>query len=179
MNTFPTSGPDSRPNSPRPHPWGEDTLRLIAGLSAPEGMTDRVKAGLRTAPQTGRSPFWHSFLWPSVGWTYAGFARGAAAAAIVCVVAGGGWRICSRVQLGPSANVIVLPSPSAPQGSGFTSSKATRVPQTLDGPVLQHPVPPVPEVNVVDKMAAQPKSAPGATLVKKKRHSRPAVLPAH
>jgi hypothetical protein len=77
---------------------------------------------------------------PAGGWMHGNFARSAAAAAIVCVVAGGGWRIYSRVEPAPANNVIVMPSHIVPEPRGFSSAGAARVPQTLDGPVLTHPV---------------------------------------
>jgi len=72
----------------------EVTLRLIARLPAPEGLEDRVMAGLKTAPRAARVLHWPAVLQPATSWM-----RGAAAAAIVFVVAGGGWestRTCSR-----------------------------------------------------------------------------------
>ena len=69
--------------------------------------------------------------------------RGAAAAAIVCVVAGGGWRIYSHVQTpaAPTANVITMPA-RVGGTSGFSSANAIRTPDTLAGPVLTHAVTP-------------------------------------
>jgi hypothetical protein len=61
--------------------------------------------------------------------------RGAAAAAIVFVVAGGGWGIYSRVQPTPSARVIVMPVRTGVAG-GFSNAGAMRTPQTLKGPVV-------------------------------------------
>ncbi|MGB7546973.1 MAG: hypothetical protein WBM14_04420, partial [Terracidiphilus sp.] len=65
-------------------------------------------------------------------------ARGAAAAAIVFVVAGGGWGVYSRVQPAQATKVIAMPRVAAP--SGFSSAGAMRTPQTLNGPVLAHPL---------------------------------------
>ena len=165
MNSLPANGPVS--TADRRGSTGEDTLRLIAGLPAPAGIEDRVKAGLRAAPKTGRILAWRGPLRPAGGWMYSSFVRGAAAAAIVGVVAGGGWRIYSHVQPPPDAKVIVMPS----TGSGFSNANAVRVPQSLDRPVLKHPVSPVPEVNVVEKSPAQPKAVPAT----KKR--KPLPLP--
>ncbi len=73
------------------------TLRLIANLPAPEGLAERVQAGLRaemlSAPRRARVLQWPSALRPGHG-----LMRSAAAAAIVAVVAGGGWSVYSRVQ---------------------------------------------------------------------------------
>jgi hypothetical protein len=63
--------------------------------------------------------------------------RSAAAAAIVFVVAGGGWGIYSRVQKPQSATVIVMPHPGAP--GGFSNAGAMHTPKTLNGPVVAHP----------------------------------------
>ena len=133
---------------------GEETLRLIASLPAPQGLTDRIHAGLRSAPETGRVLPWRGSLRPAGGWMYTTVARSAAAAAIVCVVAGGGWGIYSRVQPAPGSSVIATPPQVAPGGGGFSPANARRVPQTLQGPVLTHPVQTPAEENVVDKMPA-------------------------
>lgn len=184
MNTVPKNGlsPDAHrrdfrgPESPDA---GEDTLRLIANLPAPEGLADRVKAGLRNAPRAGRILMWRAALAPARGWMYTGVARGAAAAAIVCVVAGGGWRIYSHVQrAGPSANVIVMPAPTAAKSAGFSNSGAIGRPDTLGGTQLKHPVAPVSEVNAVAKMPAQPKAVPAGKAIRKKKAARATAAPA-
>jgi hypothetical protein len=64
--------------------------------------------------------------------------RGAAAAAIVFVVAGGGWGIYSRVQPPQASRVIVMPHAQAP--GEFTNAGAMRTPKTLEGPLVAHPV---------------------------------------
>jgi hypothetical protein len=127
---------------------GEDTLRLIASLPAPEGLSDRVQARLLTAPRSGRVLAWpaafatHSGLkrseWTRPEWMRSEWVRSAAAAAIVFVVVGGGWGVYSRVQQPQSAKVIVLPPRVAAPGS-FANAGAMRTPQTLNGPVLAHP----------------------------------------
>ncbi|MGO9437830.1 MAG: hypothetical protein ACLPH3_20790 [Terracidiphilus sp.] len=121
----------------------EDTLRLIAGLPAPEGLEERVKAALHQAPRTGsvlhwplRSSRFDSSRW---GWRQSTWVRGAAAAAIVFVVAGGGWGVYSRVQPLEQPKAIALP-PVAAHG-GFSSANAIRTPKTLNGTVLTHPLP--------------------------------------
>jgi hypothetical protein len=111
----------------------EATLRLIASLPAPEGLGDRVRARLAAAPRRGRILAWPAALSLGSGWM-----RSAAAAAIVFVVAGGGWGVYSRVQRPQPARVIVL-TPRAPAQGGFASSGAMRTPQTLNGPVVAHP----------------------------------------
>jgi hypothetical protein len=57
--------------------------------------------------------------------------RSAAAAAIVFVVAGGGWGVYTRVEQNQPARVIVMP---ARMPGGFGGAGAIRVPQTLPGP---------------------------------------------
>jgi len=116
----------------------EATLRLIAELPAPEGLEDRMKAALRAAPRTGRVLQWPGMPAQSRGWLDSALARSAAAAAIVFVVAGGGWSVYSRVQPAQAANPIAMPHVAAP--GGFSSAGAMRTPQTLNGPVLKHPV---------------------------------------
>jgi hypothetical protein len=134
----------------------ETTLRLIARLPAPDGLEDRVCARLATAPRRGRILAWPAALSLNSGWM-----RSAAAAAIVFVVAGGGWGVYSRVQRPQPARVIVQ-APRAPAQGGFASSGAMRTPQTLNGPVVAHP-------------AAQPVQGklPAKTSQKQVRRARP------
>ena len=140
---------------------GEDTLRLIASLPAPEGLADRVQDGLRHAPQTARVLNWNRPLRPSGAWMQSTMVRGAAAAAIVCVVAGGGWRIYSRVQPEPAAKVLAMPRRVAPGGNGFSQAGAKRVPQTLEGPVLTRPVADGTEQKGGDKASGSSRPIPG------------------
>src|SRR4051794_24201288 len=147
MNTLPNNGPASNSDGRDTDGPGEATLRLIAALPAPEGLTERVKAGLHAAPANSRILMWPSPLRPAAGWMYGSVARGAAAAAIVFLVAGGGWRIYSHVQPAPAAGIVAMPSAAAPTGTPFSNANATHRPDTVVGPVLTHPVTPVPEVN--------------------------------
>jgi hypothetical protein len=112
----------------------EETLRLIAHLPVPQGLEDRLHVALLSRPRRGRI-----LSWPSAPRMESSWMRSAAAAAIVFVVAGGGWGIYTRVQQ-PQAKVIVMPMHVATQG-GFSSAGAMRTPNTLNGPVLTHPVP--------------------------------------
>jgi hypothetical protein len=155
---------------------GEDTLRLIASLPAPEGLADRVQDGLRHAPKTARILHWRGPLRPSGGWMQSTMARGAAAAAIVCVVAGGGWRIYSRVQPEAAAKVVAMPPREATGSGGFSQSNAKRVPKTLEGPVLTHPVADTMEPKAVDK-AGSSRPLPGRRTPAKKSAARPVVTP--
>ncbi|MGA8670503.1 MAG: hypothetical protein WB679_11540 [Terracidiphilus sp.] len=149
MNSHPHNTFDSHTGSGSGE--AEATLRLIAGLPAPEGLEERVKAGLhQTLHQAPRSA---SLLrWPlttphdpmrsgstRAGWMQSPWLRGAAAAAIVFVVAGGGWEVCSRIQPAQEPKAIALP-PVAAHG-GFSSANAIRTPKTLNGTVLTHPLP--------------------------------------
>jgi hypothetical protein len=111
----------------------DETLRLIAHLPPPQGLEDRVHVALLSRPRRARI-----LSWPSAPRLESNWMRSAAAAAIVFVVAGGGWGIYSRVQQ-PQAKVIVMPMHVATQG-GFSSAGAMRTPNTLNGPVLAHPV---------------------------------------
>ena len=112
----------------------EETLRLIAHLPAPEGLEDRVQAGLRVAPRSARILAWPGPLPVAGGWL-----RAAAAAAIVFVVAGGGWGIYSRVQPGQPAPAVAGPRVAGP--GQFSTGQAVRRPQTLVGPVVSTPAP--------------------------------------
>jgi hypothetical protein len=111
------------------------TLRLIASLPAPEGLEDRIMTTLHAAPRTARILRWPTRS--SSGWT-----RAAAAAAIVLVVSGVGWGIGSRIQppQPAAARGVVAPLRPAAAAGGFSSAGAMRTPQTLNGPVLVHPV---------------------------------------
>lgn len=117
---------------------GEETLRLIASLPAPQLLEERVKAGLSSAPRTARILRWPAPLLRGQGWMHSTAARSAAAAAIVIVVAGGSWSVYSRVQPALPPNVVVMPMRTAPS-NGFSSAGAMRTPQTLHGSVVAHP----------------------------------------
>lgn len=177
MNVSPRNGsfPDTQDRDPSRS--GEDTLRLIASLPAPEGLTDRMQEGLRHARPTARVLAWGGPLRPSGSWMHSPIARGAAAAAIVCVVAGGGWRIYSRVQPAPAARVLAMPPRVAPGSGGFSQSNAKRVPQTLNGPVLTHPVADNSEQKVADKAPGSSRPVPGRPASAKKSGARPVVTP--
>lgn len=144
----------------------ETTLRLVATLPAPEGLVDRVQDGLRTAPR-GHLLEWPTALLPGA-WMMSPALRCAAAAAIVCIVAGGGWRIYSHVQTpaAPTANVVVMPARVGAHGA-FSSAGAMRTPDTLAKPVLTHAVtavpesrPPAPRHKLRHHPAAPPQSLP-------------------
>jgi hypothetical protein len=116
----------------------EESLRVIARLPAPEGLEERVMAGVRAG--VGRKARVLDFpaMRPGGSWM-----RGAAAAAIVFVVAGGGWGIYSRVEKPQAAKVITMPARMAAPG-GFSNAGAMRTPNTLNGPVAPVAVTPKP-----------------------------------
>jgi hypothetical protein len=120
----------------------EATLRLISSLPAPEGLTERMQAGLRagTGTSTGRARVlaWPAGLRSENGWLQSSLARSAAAAAIAIVVAGGGWGVYSRVQPKQSNRAVTI-SPRVAVPGGFSSAGAMRTPQTLNGPEVARP----------------------------------------
>jgi hypothetical protein len=136
------------------------TLRVIANLPVPEGLEDRVRRALRTAPRESHLLPWPSSLkpkavrldssWVTPGWIGA-WSRAAAAVAIGLVVVGGGWGVYSRVERNQPQRVIVFPHSAV--GGGFSSAGAMRTPQTLNGPVLVHPL-------KADAAAAKAKAKP-------------------
>lgn len=143
------------------HAGGEvdETLRIIASLPAPDGLEDRVNQALSDAPRLARVLPWPQ---PRDRWVESAFARGAAAAAIVFVVGGGSWGVYSRVHQSDVPRAIVMPRVAAP-GSGFSSAGAMRTPQTLNGPLLAHPVVPPkvisPNVSEIVPSQKQPHSS--------------------
>jgi hypothetical protein len=152
----------------------EQTLRLIANAPPPEGLVDRVQAGLRAAPRRSILASWRSSLSPN-GWMYSPALRGAAAAAIVCLVAGGGWRIYSRVQPAPTAKVIVMPAREG-NSSGFSNAGAMRTPDTLQGPVLTHAIVPAGQSTVAPATARKPQLlAPKPNRATKKKKAASAL----
>ena len=122
---------------------GEETLRVIANLPVPEGLVDRVQTRLRNAPHSARILSW-PLVFGAGGWGYERAMRGAAAAAIVCVVAGGGWRIYSHVQPAPSAKVLVMPAPASPS-RGFSTAGSVHTPDPR--PVLTRQAEPKPQAS--------------------------------
>jgi hypothetical protein len=140
----------------------ETTLRLIASLPAPEGLAERVQAGLKAAPcaaaGNARILAWPKALRLENGWWQSSLARSVAAAAIAAVVAGGGWSVYSRVQMNQAERAIVLPRVAAP--GGFSSAGAMRTPQTLNGPAAARPV-------TVGTQAAKADGKPAQTPVRR------------
>jgi hypothetical protein len=121
--------------------WNVDeTLRMIARLPAPEGLEERVKAALQLAETPGRVLAWPTMRRAESVWIRSGWARGAAAAAIALVVAGGGWRIYSRIEPAQSAKGGALPQ-AQPSGA-FNEAGAMRRPLTVTGPTVKPAVQP-------------------------------------
>jgi hypothetical protein len=112
----------------------ENTLRLIACLSVPEGLEERVQAELRAAALT-ELPKARILRWPVALSMDNDWMRAAAAAAIVAVVVGGGWGISSRFQPAQPSSAVAAPLRGAGQ-TGFSSAGAMRTPQTINGPVV-------------------------------------------
>ncbi len=119
----------------------EETLRIIASLPAPQWLEDRITEALSKAPRTGRMLAWPL---PRERWMHSALVRGAAAAAIVCVVGAGGWGVYSHVHPNQAPKAVAMPPHVAAPG-GFSSAGAMRTPQTLNRPVLIHPVTTTPQ----------------------------------
>jgi hypothetical protein len=164
----------------------EETLRLIARLSAPEGLEERVQAGLRTATSTAshraRILRWPVALRRENAWMQ-NLARMAAAAAIVAVVVGGGWGISFRFQPVQLSSAITIPERGAGQTGqtgqtgqigqvgqgGFSSAGAMRTPQTLNGPIIAAPA----DARPMTTPQAQTKAAAKAHAKTHARHGKP------
>jgi hypothetical protein len=164
----------------------EETLRLLARLSPPEGLEERVQAGLRAK---GTVPGWARILqWPVAlrldnAWMQSSLARIAAAAAIAAVVVGGGWGVISRVQPAQPARAIAIPPRVSSQG-GFSSAGAMRTPQTLNGPIVEvpsvaHPAAAAPTAaKAAGNAAAQTPVRHGKSMAAHKSVAQPAAPPA-
>jgi hypothetical protein len=113
----------------------EETLRLIAALPAPEGIEERVKAGVHAGERRTSVISWPE---KKTGWTQVSALRAAAAAAIVFVVAGGGWSVYSHIRVAPAPTAIAAPQPIE-GGEGMSAAAARRTPKTVDGPVVVAP----------------------------------------
>lgn len=130
----------------------DETLRMIARVSAPDGMEDRIRCRIASrdgAAESSSGKAERVLLWPrspraqSAGARGTGFrerwVRGAAAAAIAAAIAGAGWGVYMRVQQAAAANVAAAPrtQPADASRNGvFRESGAIRRPQTLTKPVV-------------------------------------------
>ncbi len=167
----------------------EDTLRLIAHLPAPQGLEERVRAGLegasRAAAGGARILRWPQAAAetggkaPGAGWRRSPLARGAAAAAIVLVVAGGGWSVSSRVEPSSSARIAVPPARAAAAGK-FSSAGAIRTPQTLNGPLVTPPATAAARhpAKAAGRTATQAPARRGSSAAAQKTVTPPAASPA-
>jgi len=113
----------------------EKTLRLIATLPAPEGIEERVKAGLHSAPRQAAVIRWPLAAGERTDWKQTSVLRAAAAAAIVMAVAGGGWEVYSHIRVAAAPAAVTSPPVISGQ-SGLSAAGTKRVPQTLEGPVI-------------------------------------------
>jgi len=139
----------TNPHNPKESGSAEETLRIIASLPVPAGLEDRVHTALRKSHRSARVLAWPTGLKPQSNWV-----RTAAAAAIVFVVAGGGWGVYTRVQQNQPGKVIVMPQRIA-EPSGFSGAGAIRTPQTLPGPKA----PQQPKMQSAQPTNAQPQAA--------------------
>ncbi len=113
----------------------EKTLRVIAALPAPDGLAERVQGRLREAPKRARVLSWPGTVMRSALW------RGAAAAAIVCVAAGGAWGVYRQVAPAMAARNTAPQVRVRPEG-GFANAGAMRTPDSVlktEAPRLEAP----------------------------------------
>jgi hypothetical protein len=132
----------------------EETLRIVASLPAPAGLEDRVHAAVQGAQRRGRV-----LAWPATVRSQSSWMRTAAAAAIVFVVAGGGWGVYTRVEQNRAAKVLAMPPRVAAPG-GLASAGAKRTPQTLPGPTVNQPARPKTTKKPVAASSAKSAAAP-------------------
>ncbi|MFZ0304885.1 MAG: hypothetical protein WAL75_19485 [Terracidiphilus sp.] len=112
---------------------GEETLRLVASLPAPQGLEERVHETLRTVRRQGRVLAWPLVLRADAAWV-----RATAAAAIVTIVAGGSWGVYSRIQPWQPAKALAAPARVGTMGE-FSGADAKRSPQSLQLPQVSAP----------------------------------------
>jgi hypothetical protein len=158
----------------------EETLRIVAGLPAPAGLEDRVRAAIHLArredsqrqpngsgvDRRGRVLAWPRALKPQTGWM-----RTAAAAAIVFVVAGGGWGVYTRVEQNRPARILVMP-PRIGAPGGFAGAGAVRTPQTLTRPTVSTSVQPT---VVAPAQAPAPSTATSPSSAKQTKGAAPKI----
>jgi hypothetical protein len=150
-----TTNPHNPNHKAIPPTSAEETLRLVVGLPAPAGLEDRVHAALRSAPRRGRVLAWPVGFRPQSSWM-----RTAAAAAIVFVVAGGGWGVYTRVEprAGQNRPAKVLVMPRIGPSGGLAGAGAVRTPQTLTGPTVNPAAKPQPAPAKKPSATPAPKS---------------------
>ncbi len=142
----------------------EATLRLIATLPAPDGLEERMKRELRSAPRGGRVIAWPFSSAVTGSWMRSAGMRTAAAAGIVLLIGGGGWGVYSHIHPATSPTAVYGPLPLNGGRGGFGAAGAKRVPQTLEGPVLAKPA------------TAKDKAEPQSTTVVPPKHGKRAAV---
>jgi hypothetical protein len=113
----------------------DETLRMIARVPVPDGLEERVKAGLRLEGNSRRVLSWPAQRRGETVWVANAWMRGAAAAGIAMAVVGGGWGIYARVAPPQSAKTVAAPLVQ-PSGT-FSEAGAIRRPQTVTGPTVK------------------------------------------
>jgi len=167
MNTNPESLPKSDEQIPAPNSdplaAANETLRLIASVSPPQGLEERIHLRLRSARNAPKS----SRFWP--GWNTgmsspmrAGFA---VAALVLAALVGGGWEFhrinaaktaisASDARQAPAVSLTPVQAPAQvppPSKSGFSTANSMRVPPTLN----RLHVPPAPKKRIPARKTAQ------------------------
>lgn len=153
----------------------DETLRLITTAPAPEGLADRMKANLRATSCSTKVIAWPRTAVPG-GWMQSPVLRGAAAAAIVCIVAGGGWQIYSRVHQPPTAGVIETPAHVGHSGV-FSNAGAMHTPDTLNRPVVPQAAVPAAPVKAGADAKAKPQGTATGTGKAAGRKKKPVDAP--
>ncbi len=148
---------------------GEETLRLIAKLPAPQGLEARVHDALDAAPRSRRVLSWPEMHVARMAMEHQ-WLRAAAAAAIVFVVVGGGWGVYSHVEHVQNGKTLVLPGP-VPTAGGFSGAGAMRTPGTIPGPTVAKPA--KKSAAPMKKQGAQSAAAAGAQQEPNPSSSRP------
>ncbi|MGO8756829.1 MAG: hypothetical protein ACLQG3_01770 [Terracidiphilus sp.] len=169
MNSNPHNPIDPR-NARGP---AEETLRLIASLPAPAGLEDRVHETLRAEPRRGRVLAWPA-AHRATSFFQNGWMRSAAAAAIVFVVAGGGWGVYKHAEQSQPAKVIAMPA-HVPGPGGLSSAGAVRAPQTIPGPAVGQPVGAIPALPKAPKRPATASAAKGQLTRSQKSAAQPSA----
>ena len=113
------------------------TLRLVAELPAPSGLTERVKGRLQAASVEAARGGGRLLQWPTRANAVQNWVRSAAAAAIVGVVSGGAWWIYAGMAPASGGSAVAAPV-RVHRAGGFSNAGAVHTPDTLKGPVLTH-----------------------------------------
>ena len=147
------------PNSDRPDAVGldatsegaEETLRLVARLSPPEELTERVHRRIAQGTPERRG-FWS--LWqPAQRLQFAG------AAVLAIAVAGSLWSVSHRHLQPGTAKQVAAPQVATPRTGDFVPAGAERVPPTLK-PIQVPPAPKKkPSAGHARRVAAAPASS--------------------